>query len=71
MNQTKNNSIFGRKKILAAIIPLIIAGQAQAFEFYSQGIEGSFDSEISMGSSWRVESQDQALLKNGNFSAIP
>jgi hypothetical protein len=67
MNVIKNNSQFGRKRILAAVIPLILAGHSQAFEFYSQGIEGSFDSEISMGSSWRVESQDEALLKNGNF----
>ena len=67
MSHTKPYSMVGRKKILAAIIPVIMASQAQGLEFYSNGIEGSFDSQISMGSSWRVEKQDDQLLKNGNF----
>ncbi len=66
MNKKTQHPPLGRKKYLAAMIPLIMAAQAQSFEFYSQGIEGSFDSEISMGSSWRVEAQDKSLLKNGN-----
>ncbi len=67
MSHKKPFSMVGRKKILAAIIPVIMASQAQGIEFYSNGIEGSFDSQISMGSSWRVEKQDDQLLKNGNF----
>jgi len=66
MNKKTQHPPLGRKKYLAAMIPLIMAAQAQSFEFYSQGIEGSFDSEISMGSSWRMEEQDKGLLLNGN-----
>ncbi len=57
----------GPKKYLAMAIPMIMSIQAQGFEFYSSGIEGSFDSEISIGSSWRMEKQDDSLLKTGNF----
>ncbi len=67
MKKNTPHTAIGRKKILAAAIPLIMAAQAQSFEFYTSGIEGSFDSEISMGSSWRVEKQDDSLLTPGNF----
>ena len=66
MKKITSTSTLGRKKILALAIPLIMAAQAQSFEFYTGGIEGSFDSEISMGSSWRVEAQDEQFLTNGN-----
>lgn len=66
MKKSRSNLAFGGKTILAGIIPLIMATQVQGFEFYSGGIEGSFDSEFSMGSSWRVEGQDQSLLINNN-----
>jgi len=66
MKKITSTSTLGRKKVLALAIPLIMAAQAQSFEFYTGGIEGSFDSEISMGSSWRVEAQDEQLLANGN-----
>ena len=56
----------GHKQYLALCIPLIMAAQAQATEFNIGQIEGSFDSQLSMGSSWRVESQDSALLSNTN-----
>jgi hypothetical protein len=52
---------FGRKKYLAAAIPLIMAAQAQGFEFFMGDMEGSLDSQISMGSSWRTEKQDAGL----------
>ncbi len=67
MKKITSTSTLGRKKILALAIPLVMAAQAQSFEFYTGGIEGSFDSEISMGSSWRVEAQDESLLTQGNF----
>ena len=67
MKKITSTSTLGRKKILALAIPLVMAAQAQSFEFYTGGIEGSFDSEISMGSSWRVEGQDDSLLTQGNF----
>ena len=66
MKKITSTSTLGRKKILALAIPLVMAAQAQSFEFYTGGIEGSFDSEISMGSSWRVEAQDEQFLVNGN-----
>ncbi|MEH6345642.1 MAG: DUF1302 domain-containing protein [Bermanella sp.] len=66
MKKHTSTSTLGRKKILALAIPLVMAAQAQSFEFYTGGIEGSFDSEISMGSSWRVEAQDDQFLANGN-----
>ncbi len=66
MKKIKIKSALGRKTILAGIIPLIMATQAQGFEFYTGGIEGSFDSEISMGSSWRMSAQDEQLLAVGN-----
>ena len=53
----------GRKKYLAAAIPLIMAAQAQSFEFFMGEIEGSLDSQISMGSSWRMEGKDDALIQ--------
>ncbi len=61
-------SAFGRKKYLAAIIPFLMAAQAQSYEFYAGGIEGSFGSEISLGSSWRVEAQDNKFLGGANES---
>jgi len=54
---------FGRKKYLAAAIPLIMAAQAQGFEFFMGEMEGSLDSQISMGSSWRTEGQNAGLIK--------
>ncbi len=66
MKNKAQHPAFSRKKYLAIAIPLIMAAQAQGIEFYSGGIEGSFDSEISLGSSWRVEEQDNKLLTTGN-----
>jgi len=59
---------FGRKKYLAAAIPLIMAAQAQGFEFFMGDMEGSFDSQISIGSSWRAEDQDAGLTEDLNFA---
>jgi len=64
----KLTKALGRKKYLAAAIPLIMAAHAQGFEFYSGGIEGSFDSQFSMGSSWRVEDADDKLLTGVNMN---
>ena len=62
-SNTKPNSL-GRKKILALAIPLMMAAQVQGVEFNYGEIEGSFDTQISLGSSWRVENQDSNLLVN-------
>ncbi len=55
-----------KKAPLALAIPFIMAAQAQALQFYNQGIEGSFDSQLSIGSSWRMQEQNQTLLTPGN-----
>jgi len=65
----KSNTIrkaLGRKKYLALAIPLLMAAQVQGVEFKMGQIEGTFDTQISMGSSWRVESQDESLIVNAD-----
>lgn len=57
----KPNQFLGRKKYLALAIPLLMAAQAQGVEFNMGQIEGSFDSQLSMGSSWRVENQGSQI----------
>ena len=57
----KPNQFLGRKKYLALAIPLLMAAQAQGVEFNMGQIEGSFDSQITMGSSWRVEDQGEVI----------
>ncbi len=64
MKSNPMHKTLGAKKLLALAIPLLAATQAQAFEFNMGEVEGRFDSQISMGSSWRVESQDESLLTN-------
>ncbi len=54
----------GRKKILALAIPLMMAAQAQGFEFSMGDLEGQVDSQISMGSSWRTQSAVSELTQN-------
>ncbi len=66
MTNTNVAKLLGRKKYLAMAIPLLMAAQVQGMEFNLGQIEGSFDSQISLGSSWRVESQSDALLKNAD-----
>ena len=72
MKLKKNQNSLGCKHALALIIPVLMTAQANALEFNIGQIEGSFDSQLTMGSSWRVESQDAALLSNSdgtdNFS---
>ncbi|MEH6345231.1 MAG: DUF1302 domain-containing protein [Bermanella sp.] len=51
---------------LSVIVMFIIAAQAQSFEFYSGDIEGTFDSDISIGSSWRVENINDDLEVDNN-----
>ncbi len=55
-----------RKSLLGASISLIMAAQAQGIEFYAGGLEGAWDNQVSMGSSWRVENPDQVLLSDPN-----
>lgn len=59
-----DHQALGRKKNLAMVIPLLMATQAQGFVFNLGAVEGTFDSQLSVGSSWRVEAQDPDLLTN-------
>ncbi len=59
---------FGRKKYLAAAIPLIMAAQAQGIEFYAGGVEANLSSQFSMGSSWRIEKQSEILTNDPNIN---
>jgi hypothetical protein len=60
----KVSNALGRKKYLAVAIPLLMAAQAQGVEFNIGEIEGSFGSQLSLGSSWRVEGADSSLIGN-------
>ncbi len=55
-------NLITKNKYLAIVIPILMSAQAQSIEFNMGEIEGSFDSQLSIGSSWRVESQDPSLI---------
>ena len=59
----------GRKKYLAAAIPLILATQANAVEFNFGDVEMSLDSQLTLGSSWRMEDQSASLIQGIEGSA--
>ena len=63
------DSLFKRKACLSAITSLLLCGQTQAIEFQFGDVEAVFNSEISLGKSWRVEAADPSLLKDvyGNY----
>ena len=61
----KKTTPYFNKSLLAATAVLSMSN-VNAIQFYAGDIEGSFDSQISMGSSWRVESQDETLTVAGN-----
>ena len=63
MNSFKTHPSLGKKKYLAVILPLVMAAQAQGAEFFIGEIEGSLDSQLSIGSSWRLEQQDSRLTQ--------
>ncbi len=60
------NTCFTRKKHLAMVIPFLMAAQSHALLMDIGQIEVSFDSQFSLGSSWRTQGQDSSLL---NYSA--
>ena len=55
-----------RIKTISMLAPFMLVGSVQSMEFRIGGIEGSFDSQLSLGSSWRVESQSDSLLLNSS-----
>ncbi len=60
----KKNSNLPGKTLLAVAISMATMSSTQALEFYSGGIEGNITSQISMGSSWRLESPTEHLTTN-------
>lgn len=54
------------RKLLPTILALTMAQQAYAAEFQLGEIEGRFDSQVSLGASWRVESPDSDLISAPN-----
>ena len=64
MKPAFNKNKIAQVSVLASSV-LLSSMPAQSFEFFFD-IEGSFDSQFSVGSSWRMEDQDKALLMPGN-----
>lgn len=62
----KSINPIGQKKVLALTLSLITSAHIQAAEFNWGSIEGSFNSQLSVGSSWRVEQADPNLLQDIN-----
>lgn len=58
--------ILGKPKLLALLISSIITSNAQALEFNLGEIEGRLDSQVSVGSSWRVSDPNQGLIATAN-----
>lgn len=60
-----------QRKILPAVVAATLACQVQAVEFELGEIQGRFDTQLSVGASWRVESRDNRLVSvpNGGTSA--
>ena len=54
------------RKILPALLAATLAGQAYGVEFQIGEIEGRFDSQISVGSSWRLNDADSDLISTMN-----
>ncbi len=66
---TKNNQRWHQWTMLpvAAAVAASISAPANAFQFYLGDIEGSLDTTLSAGASWRVEDRDHAQLGQGNL----
>ena len=64
---SRTHHSMGCKTVLASTVGLIMACQAQGLEFYAGGIEGNLNTHLSMGSSWRVEKQNETLLGDPNI----
>lgn len=58
----KNPNVFARKKLLAMAVPMLMFGQAQAVEFEFGEASLTVDTQLSIGSSWRMEKQNDNLI---------
>lgn len=54
----------GKKQLLAAAIPLLMAAQSQAIQFDAGDISFQLDSSLAIGSSWRTEDAVTELSQN-------
>jgi hypothetical protein len=67
--QNKQNKFFKTTPIALALIVSGYTAAPQAIEFNWGDIEGTFNSQLSAGSSWRVEDADVKNLGTGNANA--
>ena len=56
----------GMRQLLPTLIAATMASQAHALEFSLGEVEGRFDSQISMGASWRLNDPDSDLISSAN-----
>jgi hypothetical protein len=52
---------------LAAAVAASVSAPVNAFQFFWDDLEGSFDTNLSAGASWRVEERDKRQLAQGNL----
>ncbi|HEY9145041.1 MAG TPA: DUF1302 domain-containing protein [Arenimonas sp.] len=66
-----NHGQVARARLAAAVaLGLLMAPAAQAFEFSRGELQGSFDTTVSYGYSWRVEDQDPNLIAKSWFNPL-
>lgn len=64
---SKNQVPLSKTKLLPLLVATAVAStQTQAVEFNLGEIEGRFDSQISVGASWRAKDPSQSLISNAN-----
>ncbi len=77
MRQNKQDAVpHFRRRVLSTAVTLALAvgaGSVQAFEFQSGELSGSFDTTVSLGGLWRMESREKSLISvaNGGTSRDP
>ena len=66
-----NHGQVARARLAAAVaLGLLMAPAAQAIEFSRGELQGSFDTTVSYGYSWRVEEQDPNLIAKSWFNPL-
>lgn len=66
MKYILKSGMLGGVSTVSILAPLMFTNTLHAVEFNVGGIQGSFDSQLSLGSSWRVESQDSSLISKSD-----
>lgn len=64
--QTLHPAFRFSRKALPAVLAATLAGQAYGVEFQLGEIEGRFDSQVSVGASWRLNDADRDLISEPN-----